>query len=180
MIVGIDNGLDGGLVALSPIAGVPPIAKIPMPTRAVTYPARKKTKARTLREVCTRGLVLALESLNLNREETTVFFEHCPFHADRAETMRSMGLSAGKILAVMEAKNLKTVRILSFDWHPVVIGKIPRGETKSMAIATAKSLWPDETWTASERATLPHTGLVDAALIAEYGRRLTYDAAAPF
>ena len=39
MILGIDNGLDGGLVALSTIKGLAPIAKFVMPTLSVTYQA---------------------------------------------------------------------------------------------------------------------------------------------
>ena len=171
MIIGIDNGLDGGIVAISTIAGLPPIAKHVMPTRHVHYAARKTTEAKTMREIDVRALVTILCSLNCNLEETTVYFEHCPFHADRADVMRSMALSAGKILAVLEAKRFKTVRVLSFDWHPVIIGKIPKGQTKAMALSKVRSLWPDEEWYATGKSTVPHTGLVDAALIAEYGRR---------
>lgn len=175
MILGIDNGLDGGLVALSPVKGLAPIAMFALPVRHVTYPARKSTKARTLREIDTRGLVDMLDSLHCNKEETHVFFEHCPFHADKAITMRSMALNAGKILAVLEAKGFQNVtRILSYDWHPVMLGKIPQGKSKEYAIAKAKDLWPEETWMKNQLAKVPHTGLVDAALIAEYGRRITY------
>lgn len=174
MIIGIDNGLDGGIVALSPIAGLAPIAKFTMPTRTVTYPARKTTPAKTSREIDTRGLVAILEQIGGNRESATVYFEHCPFHADTALTMRSMALSAGKILAVLEAKNFQTVRILSFDWHPAILGKTPKGQTKAFALAKAKEFWPEETWLATERSSIPHNGMIDAALIAEHGRRLTY------
>jgi hypothetical protein len=179
MIIGIDNGLDGGIVALSPIAGLSPIAKFTMPTRSVTYPARKKTAAKVVREIDTRGLVAILEQIEGPRDSITVYFEHCPFHADRAETMRSMALSAGKILAVLEAKNFKTIRILSFDWHPVILGKVPRGETKAYAKAKALDMWPQESWTATERSTKAHDGMIDAALIAEYGRIISYPATGP-
>jgi len=174
MIIGIDNGLDGGIVALSPLAGLSPIAKYPMPTRQVTYPARKSTKARVTREVDTPGVVAILDAIGGNRDEITVFFEHCPFHADQAIIMRSMAMSAGKILAVLEAKRFKTVRILSFDWHPVILGKIPQGQSKAMAIARAQELWPDEDWIKSAKAKNHHDGMIDAALIAEYGRRITF------
>lgn len=170
MIIGIDNGLDGGGVALSPLPGIPPIAKFVMPTRKVTYPARKSSKKRTVREVDTRGLIAILNELVTNRDETVVYFEHCPFHASDANAMRSMAISAGKILAVIEAKNLRAVRVLSIDWHPVILGKVPRGRSKIMAVDRAVELWPEENWSPSQRATLPHTGMVDAALIAEFGR----------
>lgn len=180
MILGIDNGLNGGLVALSPIKGLAPIAKHVLPTLSVTYPARKKSDAKTVREIDTRALVAILNALECKPDETAVFFEHCPFHADRAETMRSMALSAGKILAVLEAKGFTKIhRILSFDWHPIILGKVPRGETKDFALAKARELWPDETWTATERSSKPHDGLIDAALIAEYGRRILHPPMVP-
>jgi hypothetical protein len=175
MIIGIDNGLDGGIVALSPLAGLPPIAKHTMPTMMHTYPARKKTPVKSSREIYTRGLVALLGGLECNREETSVFFEHCPFHADQALTMRSMAMSAGKILAVLEAMGFRRIhRVLSFDWHPVMLGKIPQGQSKTLALAKATELWPEENWLASKASKVPHNGLIDAALIAEYGRRLTY------
>jgi hypothetical protein len=174
MIVGVDNGLDGGIVALSPIAGVPPIAKLRMPTMHVTYPARKTTKAKSVREVDPRALIRILDSINANRDETTVYFEDCPFHADRAAVMRSMAISAGKIVSILDAKGFRVKRILSFDWHPVILGKVPRGQTKAFAIAKARELWPAESWIANERCNLPHDGIVDAALIAEYGRRIEH------
>lgn len=178
MLIGIDNGLDGGIVALSPIAGLPPVAMIPMPTKTVRYRPRKsvrKDTGREVREIDTRGLAAALESLGGNRDEITVYFEDCPFHADRAMTMRSMGVSAGKIVAVLEAKNFRHVRIFSYEWHPAVLGKVPQGKTKAFALAKARELWPDQSWLASKRSITPHMGLIDAALIAEYGRRLEHE-----
>jgi hypothetical protein len=52
--------------------------------------------------------------------------------------------------------------------------KMPKGQkfdTKAAALRSANMLWPTEDWTKSDRATKPHDGMVDAALIAEYGRR---------
>ena len=94
--------------------------------------------------------------------------------------MRSMAMSAGKILAVLEAKGFKKVhRILSFDWHPAVIGKIPQGKSKEYALAKARELWPDESWLATDRSTTPHNGMIDAALIGEYGRRILHPITVP-
>jgi len=85
-----------------------------------------------------------------------------------------MALSAGKILAILEAKGFQNVkRILSYDWHPEILGRIPKGQAKALAKAKVAELWPDESWLPSERASVPHDGLIDAALIAEYGRRKT-------
>lgn len=172
MIVGIDNGLNGGIVALSPIRGLAPVFAAPLPTLKHTYPARKHAKAKEVREIDVRALVDLFRQIQQGNDQITVFFEHCPFHADRADTMRSMALSAGKILAVLEARGIATHRILSFDWHPVVLGKIPRGKSKETARAAAAAFWPGEKFFANSRCNIGHDGMIDAALIAEYGRRI--------
>lgn len=173
MIVAFDNGLTGAIVALSPIAGLPPIHKFVMPTKKLVKPARKTTKAKKFNEVDTWGIVRILNTLQCN-EETTVYFEECPDHAKSAYAMKSMATSAGKILAVLELKKLKTVRIISHDWQPEILGKVPRGKTKEYALNKARELWPEENWLATKRSTTPHDGMIDAALIAEYGRLKTY------
>ena len=44
-------------------------------------------------------------------------------------------------------------------------------DTKAMALLAAKRLFPNQKLTFGERATVPHDGLVDALLMAEYSRR---------
>ena len=46
-----------------------------------------------------------------------------------------------------------------------------KGNTKAQALQICQSLFPDLNLLASERAKKPHEGIVDAVLIAEYGRR---------
>jgi len=183
MILGIDNGLDGGMVALSPIKGLDPIHKAIMPTLFVSYPARKTCKAKIVREVDARGLVAILNSMECKPDETVIFFEECPertFGENGQKTMRSMGKSMGTILAVLACKGFQRVhRILPGDWQPVILGKVPSGQTKPAALAKAHDIWPDENWLASDRHSTPHNGMIDAALIAEYGRRIHYPHTVP-
>jgi hypothetical protein len=44
-------------------------------------------------------------------------------------------------------------------------------DTKAMALMAVKRLFPNQKLTFGERATVPHDGLVDALLMAEYSRR---------
>jgi hypothetical protein len=68
--------------------------------------------------------------------------------------------------------------MLGFRWHRItpqawqkhMLPGCPRGETKPMALAKARQLWPDEALQATDRCRVAHSGMVDAALIAEYGR----------
>ncbi len=44
--------------------------------------------------------------------------------------------------------------------------------TKARSKETAASIWPTEKWLANERCRTPHDGMIDAALIALYGVKL--------
>ena len=44
-------------------------------------------------------------------------------------------------------------------------------DTKSRSLAMSRRLWPDETWLRGSRTRIPHDGMYESALIAEYGRR---------
>ena len=44
-------------------------------------------------------------------------------------------------------------------------------DTKKMALAVAKRLWPSETFLATSRSSVAHDGLVDASMLADFGRR---------
>lgn len=164
MIVGIDNGSDGAAVAIGPLGHI--IGSFVMPTfkrKKIT----KKGKDRKNREIDSLQLAVMLENLILSRDAVTVIFEECPDHARSASAMRGMGINAGKILGVLEARRLTVHRITSADWHPVILGKFAKGESKNAARAKVKELWPDEVW--RNKKTDFHTGLVDAALISYFG-----------
>jgi hypothetical protein len=49
---------------------------------------------------------------------------------------------------------------------------VPAGESKKYALAKARELWTNETFYASPRCKTPHDGIVDAALIARYARKI--------
>ncbi len=57
-------------------------------------------------------------------------------------------------------------------WLPedVVINDKQKKDTKATSLNAAKRLWKDEDFLATERSRVPHDGLVDAALMAEYCR----------
>lgn len=185
MILGIDNGLSGALVALSSIAGLPPVEMISMPVMQVRLRHREvslakakggKAKGRVKNvmenQVDTVALIARLRSLNPDKIES-VWFECCPDHANSALSMKSMAMSAGKILAALEYCGLmdRTHLILSHTWQPEMLGKVARGETEQAAIAKVAELWPGVDFRRTSRSKIPDTGFVDAALIAEWGRR---------
>jgi len=185
MILGIDNGLTGALVALSTIAGLPPVEMISMPVMQVHLHHRKvslakakggKAKGRVKNvmenQVDVVALVARLRALNPDKVES-VWFECCPDHANSALSMKSMAMSAGKIIAALEYCGLmdRTHLILSHTWQPVMLGKVAKGKTKRSALAKATELWPGVDFKKSKRHRTPEIAFIDAALIAEFGRR---------
>lgn len=155
--IGIDNGLTGGLVALSDHPG-PPIDMSVMPTRG-------KSKGN---EVDAEFVFSFLE--RFNRETTTVILETPGKHSPGVQALCSMWDSYGAIRGVLECRGFRHHRITPQAWQKFMLPGCEKGDTKPAALAKVRQIWPGEKWLKTERCSKPHEGLVDAALIAEYGR----------
>lgn len=156
MIVGIDNGLDGGLCALSPHGLI--IDKIAMPT------LQRSGK----REVDTKSIYTWIRDLNT---EPLIVIEEPLKHAKSSQAMRSMGISFGKILGMCESHDWAVRPIEVRDWQKDMLGRIPKSQTKVFALKKAQELAPEEDWRKNDRCTVPHDGIIDAFLIAQYTRK---------
>jgi hypothetical protein len=156
MIIGIDNGLDGGLCAISKHDGSI-IDKWAMPT---FLRAGK-------REVDTRTIYNWITDLHT---ESLIAIEEPLKHAKSSQAMRSMGISFGKIMGMCESHDLKVKPIQVLDWQKKILGKVPKSQTKIYALRKANELAAGEDWRKSGRSTTPHDGIIDAYLIAQYTR----------
>ena len=159
--IGIDNGLTGGLVALSDHPG-PPIAMMPMPTR-------NKAKGN---EVDAMEVFNWIAKIWTPLDRITVVLETPGKHSPGAQALCSMWDSYGAIRGVLECRSIRHHRITPQSWQKTMLIGCAKGDTKPAALAKARQLWPDENWLASPRCTKPHEGLIDAALIAEHARIL--------
>lgn len=158
--IGIDNGLTGGLVALSDHPG-PPIEMIVMPTRG-------KTKGN---EVDAKEVYFILSAISGGLSgRITVILETPGKHSPGAQALCSMWDSYGAIRGVLESRGIRHHRITPQAWQKKMLPGCAKGDTKPAALAKARQLWPQENWLATPRSTVAHGGLIDAALIAEYGR----------
>jgi hypothetical protein len=155
VIVGIDNGISGGLCALSAFDGAV-LAHRAMPTKQVADKS----------EVDIPEL---LEWLEPYRKDMVVCIEEPLKHAKSSQAMRSMSISFGLIVGACEAKQFSVHRIQVKEWQDVMLGKkLAKGMTKVAALATANKLWPQQRWIATNKSRVPHDGMIDAALIAHY------------
>jgi hypothetical protein len=82
-----------------------------------------------------------------------------------------MGISFGKIMGMCESHHLKVKPIQVLDWQKALLGKVPKSQTKTFALKKAQELAPEEDWRKNNRCTIPHDGIVDAFLIAQYARK---------
>ena len=160
--LGVDCGLDGAIVA---IKGDKIIAMLPMPT----YKESRK------RSIDIETLSDLLNS-QYKRDCCTAIIEDPGGHAPSAAGLRSMTYSFAIIKALLVAHKIQFKCVRAITWQRQFWDK-PKGmkgrfDTKLAALNAAKNLWPTQDWRRTARSKKPFDGFVDAALIAEYGRRL--------
>jgi hypothetical protein len=161
--VGIDNGVSGGLVALSDLSNVPPIGMLPMPT----------LRARKGNEVDVRAVHHWLTETCGGNLSSAVYVLEEPGGSKSAKAACSMAGSFHALRGFFETKFLRWERVTPQAWQRTMLPGCKTGDSKPRALELARRLWPQETFLASERSRIPHDGLVDAALIAEWARRQT-------
>ena len=152
-VIGIDNGLKGGIAALCPESGVL-LDKTAMPLRS--FLGKDESDC--------REVVRWLSYFDC----VGVGIEEPPHHLNSMQSMRSMALSFGLLTGAMMQADLPVCRITVSEWQKKILGKVPQGQTKPYALAKACELWPNTDWRQSPRHKIPHDGIIDAALIARY------------
>tara|TARA_R100000655_G_scaffold34521_2_gene67162 strand:- start:593 stop:1099 length:507 start_codon:yes stop_codon:yes gene_type:complete len=153
VIVGIDNGLDGGLCAISSHGLI--VDKIAMPCKQLS----KK------REVDTKKVYDWLVNLH---SPFCLAVEEPLAHAKSSQAVRSMAISFGKIVGMAEAKEFELFRVSVHKWQKKMLGNVPKGMSKVAALNVAERLAPSENWLKNKRCRTPHDGMIDAFLIAQY------------
>ena len=159
VIIGIDNGISGALVAISAHNGAL-IASTEMPIQ----------NARKGNEIDVRELRRWLVNSAAGLENILCAILEEPGGSKSAKAAMSMAGSFHAIRATLEMCNLRWHRITPQKWQKEMIPGCKSGDTKPRALELAKRLWPEETFLASQRCKKPHDGIVDAALLAEYAR----------
>jgi hypothetical protein len=160
MIIGIDNGISGGIVAISDYDG-----------RIIDMTTMPIRRHRTRKEIDVRAVHLWLSKATGGNLSNADYVIEEPNNARNASTAYSMAASFHSLRGFFETKMLNWHRITPQSWQKYMLGKLEKGETKQAALALAKQIWPDEGWLATPRCSKPHDGLIDAALIALYRHR---------
>jgi len=161
IIIGIDNGISGGLVAISSFSG-----EI---LGMSTMPAKKW---RSRNEVDIKAVKDWIYKLTSGNPHDVLFVIEEPNNSRNAGTAYSVASSFHSLRGLFEAKGLEWLRVTPQSWQKSILGKVTKGETKIFALEKAKATWSDS-FTKNARCKVPHEGLIDAALIALYGMELT-------
>ena len=154
MIVGIDNGLQGGLCAISKFDGGI-VDKCSMPTMQRS----KKTEIDTAK---IKTWLLDLETPFVLAVEDPLGF------AKSSQAVRSMALSFGKLMGMAVCCEFEVNRISVHKWQKQMLGAVAKGKSKVFALGMAQELAPEENWLKNKRCRTPHDGMIDAFLIARY------------
>jgi hypothetical protein len=156
IVVGIDNGLSGGLCAVNAETD-----------KIVSYMAMPTYKEGDKTEIDVNKVIKFIERFSMDK--ILVAIEEPLKHAKSSQAVRSMAISFGKCVGACDALYILTRRIQVKDWQDAILGKgIAKGNTKVTALKRANDLWPEQSWLATPKSKVAHDGIVDAALIAYY------------
>jgi crossover junction endodeoxyribonuclease RuvC len=153
IIVGFDPGLSGGIAFISPVG----LLAEPMP-------------------VTKEGLdLVALRHLlePIQTEIRMAFIER--IHAVQMgskSSMLSFGCGYGMIQGLLAGLQIPFELVRPTVWCKTMHSGVDADmKPKDKSLVVARRIFPKESFLASERSKKPHDGMIDAALIAEFGRR---------
>jgi crossover junction endodeoxyribonuclease RuvC len=151
IFVGIDPGLDGGLAALTPeglALQVMPVVKV-LKGRQLDEQAIVQWLAPFVPRACAY-----IELVHAMPKQGVV-------------SMFTFGTGWGLVRGICAGMGLPYELVRPQEWQAAML----KGQPPGSEYLVASRLWPNAEWRATERCAKAHSGLVDAALIAEYGRR---------
>lgn len=173
LIIGVDNGLNGGIAVLSMTGEI--IATYVMPRG--TGPRGKGVEA----SVVDARAFSTIIGDHLNASHIAI---ERPAGAQDVNAVQSMADSFATCRTVILCRGKELHALTAYDWQRSFWPAPPRAkkgepkrpkfDTKRAAALAARTIWPGRVFLASPRCTVAHDGIVDACLIAEHLRRKIY------
>lgn len=160
-VVGMDNGLSGGIAILSQHTGG---------IIATTAMFCKERNGKN--EVDVHAIYEWLRQKLNGRLNTATYYVEEPCGSKSLNAALSMASSFHVIRGMLETKGLNWQGVPARTWQKALMGKTKVAAKKTTEEALARKLWPDEQWvTIRPKGKKISDGVIDAALIAEFGRR---------
>ena len=164
--MGVDPGLNGSFVVIS---GDVIRCKLVMPTISATS---KKGKRKG--EIDQNGVLSFLSCLP--PQTHAVIEEQIPVRNQHIQANHTTAKNYGILLMALTASHISYREVPSNKWQShfgIVPNTGKKGKTtKQQALVIAQKLYPGTDFRRSQRAYVPHDGIVDAALIANYSQFL--------
>jgi len=157
-VLGIDPGKDGFLCLLG---GAASPSFQPMPTIA-----QGKGGKRLYDDSMIASLIRGYSP------DVAVIEKQQAMPGQGGSSMFSIGVGFGLLRGVCAARAMRVLIPHPRTWQKVMLRDIPGTDTKARALIAAQRLFPNVDLRATERCRKPHSGKVDALLLAEYGRRV--------
>ena len=178
IFIGIDGGLQGGIAVITKNHTFGTI----IPTYSVEvkgkrgWTKRKRYDLPMLRRffVCYACYVDECHNQEYDVTQCHVTLEEAfPMPAQGIVSQYSVGLGYGIFQGLLTGLGMNYVTVHPKKWQSEfkIRTNEENGSTKDQALAVCEELFPNVNLLASERSTIPHKGIVDAFLIAEYGKR---------
>lgn len=153
IIVGIDPGKSGAIALLTTFSGV-----------------RADVELLVMPEV--QAVAAKLQWVAAAAQDAHVFVEKAQsFPSQGIASAFNYGTGYGELLGMLWALGLAHTLVPPRTWTKVMHAGTKSTEPKKRSLEAAQRLFPTIKLTATPRCKKPHDGLVDALLIAEYGRR---------
>ncbi len=86
-------------------------------------------------------------------------------------SMFSFGQNYGTLIGILRTMGLPYQNVRPQAWQKEVHIGSDLTKAKERSYWTAKRLWPEADFLKSQRARKPHSGIIDALLLAEFGKR---------
>lgn len=171
--VGIDNGKDGAVVALDRNGEI--LRKYKTPLIKASVRAGKRQGRDEYDLTAMRDVLLAIQT-EVKESDGPVMItiekaQPLPPRMGGSAANFQRGLSFGLWQGLLVGLGISYQVVTPQAWQKAMLAGIAASDTKQAAAIAAQRLWPGIDWRRSDQAKKPDEGLVDAALIAEYGRR---------
>ena len=174
LYVGVDNGVSGGLCAMlnGEIIGLRPMPK--QQSKKIT---KGKSKVKNEIDICKvqEWVERLMEKWNVSSDSDfqiqPIFVIEEPGGSKSSQAAVSMAGSFHSLRAFVELAGYPLHRITPQSWQRVMLPGTGEDHTKLAAKAKCAELWPWLSFLRTDRCSTPDTGILDAALIAEWARR---------
>ncbi len=174
--IGIDNGLEGGVVRVDSVGRIVSKQLVPVEKRQSGKTTRWVYDLRAIRELV---LNLGREHAAWNRGEPGKFqllvalekSQPMPPRMRGGQGDFSTGYGFGMWSAFLASFNVPHILVPAAMWQQRMLAGVAGSDSKERSIAKARQVHPSVDWRATEKSKKPHSGLTDAFWLAEFARR---------